>query len=243
MRRNKRKYGQHMLVDADILAFIMKSAGINQTESVCEVGTGTGFLTRELCKCAKSVISFEVDEVLFENTKKSLSFFSNLNLVNANVFKFSPFHFDVFVSNIPYSRSKDTLIWLSYRQFDRAIVMVQKEFMDKIEALSGQKNYRAISVITRYSFCLKRLLSVDRTSFNPMPRVDSEIVEMTPTNKPRLTTQTVRTLELIFSQRNRKLSVLAKRFRWKTEHLGNRRIDELDPHELVEIAESLFLKN
>src|ERR1043166_5770171 len=76
-------FGQHTLIDLKILANIIEASQISNDEIVCEAGTGNGILTHELCKHAKSVISFELDNLLFSNARKNLFYLSNLNLVNA----------------------------------------------------------------------------------------------------------------------------------------------------------------
>ena len=40
--------------------------------------------------------------------------------------------------------------WLSLQQFDQAILMLQKEFAEKIQSNVGDKSYRAITVVCRY---------------------------------------------------------------------------------------------
>ena len=37
-------------------------------------------------------------------------------------------NFTVFVSNLPYSESRNAIEWLVQRKFSHAIIMVQKEF-------------------------------------------------------------------------------------------------------------------
>ena len=91
--------GQHFLVDQKILGRIVDAANICRDEVVCEAGTGTGVLTRELCKHAGQVVSYEVDKNLFQKAQ-SLQF-PNLHLVNADLFRAREIEFDVFCSNLP----------------------------------------------------------------------------------------------------------------------------------------------
>ena len=114
-----------MLVDRDVLLRIINASRITKDENVCEAGTGNGILTNELCKYGKSVISFEIDSQIFEKAKPKLFSFPNLRLVNADIFKSIPLNFDVFISNLPYSKSKEALQWLALQKFQRAIIMVR----------------------------------------------------------------------------------------------------------------------
>ena len=72
-----------MLIEFPAIEHIKNSVDFVGTESVCELGTGSGMLTKELCKRAKYVTSFEIDKVIFEKAKVCLSPFFNLALVNA----------------------------------------------------------------------------------------------------------------------------------------------------------------
>jgi 16S rRNA (adenine1518-N6/adenine1519-N6)-dimethyltransferase len=209
---------------------------------VCEAGTGKGILTQELCKHAKRVVSFEIDRVLYTQALSYLSDFSNLLLINTDIFKVNNVDFHVFVSNLPYSRSKDAIEWLALRKFRRAIVMLQKEFVNKLQARPGETNYRSVSVIGQYCFKIDSLFEVNKTSFLPQPQIDSQVVRLTPYENNCIDIQTLNTLNYIFSFRNKKASSVAKIFGTNQSsylHLNNKRIDELSPQNLVALSDSL----
>src|SRR6478736_6789712 len=60
----KKKYGQHFLTDANILRRIVDFSGIRNEDTVVEIGSGAGALTRELASVAKRVIAIEIDRDL-----------------------------------------------------------------------------------------------------------------------------------------------------------------------------------
>jgi 16S rRNA (adenine1518-N6/adenine1519-N6)-dimethyltransferase len=235
-----RAFGQHQLRDKSILRKILDSSRIDRDEIVCEAGTGEGILTQELCKHAKKVISFETDSVLYLRALKFLSGFSNLCLVHSDIFKVGDIEFHVFVSNLPYSRSRDAIEWLALRKFRRAIVMLQKEFVDKLQAKSGEPNYRLISVIGQYFFRIDNLFDVSRTSFLPQPHVDSKVIRLTPYIDRHMDTRTLNDLKYFFSRRNKKVSYLARTLGTylPSNHKWERkRIDQLNPQELIALSE------
>jgi len=240
MRWLKRvSFGQHRLIDLNILAKLIEASQISNDEIVCEAGTGNGILTSELCKQAKYVISFEIDKILFSHAKKSLFYFSNLSLVNEDLFIRNNLDFNVFISNLPYSKSKEAFTWLPFQKFDRAIIMVQKEFANKLQASPGQENYRAISVITQYCYNIQRLFNVNRKSFYPEPTVESVVIRLVP-KYSRITPQTIKNVNFIFSQRNKKASSLTKKFRnTRIDRFEFRdtRIDEINIDEIIKLAE------
>jgi 16S rRNA (adenine1518-N6/adenine1519-N6)-dimethyltransferase len=223
-----------MLVDSRVLAKIVDAANISRDETVLEAGTGQGVLTAELCKAAKSVVSYEVDKKLYQQAKAHLQF-QNLELINADLFKTTDLDFDVFASNPPYSRSRDAFEWLAAKKFKRAIVMVQEEFAEKLAAKPCDKNYRAISALAAHCFVIEKLFRVGRQSFEPQPRVESTVLRIIPINT--VTKETVRSLNLLFSKRNKKASTVAARAGFKID-FGSKRIDQLVPRDLIRMAES-----
>jgi 16S rRNA (adenine1518-N6/adenine1519-N6)-dimethyltransferase len=227
-----------MLVDRRILAKIISAAYIDKDQIVLEAGTGQGILTAELCKYAKQVISYEVDVKLYRNVQEQLlSRFKYLQLVNADLFKTKdPHFFNVFVSNLPYSRSRDAIEWLSTQKFDRAIIMVQEEFADKLAARPGSKNYRAISALAAHCFAIEKLFKVRRESFEPQPKVESSIIRIIPVNT--ITREVVRNINLLFSRRNKKASSVAAEIGIIIDaKYGSKKVDELKPRDLVRMAE------
>ena len=233
-----------MLVDRRILAKILSAAYIAKDEIVLEAGTGQGILTAELCKYAKQVISYEIDIYLYRRLKEQLlSRFKNLQLINADLFKTKdPHFFDVFVSNLPYSRSRDAIEWLSTQKFDRAILMVQEEFADKLTARPDSKNYRAISVIAAHCFAIEKLFKVRRESFEPKPKVESSIIRIISVN--RITREVVRNINLLFSRRNKKASSVAAKIGIIVDaNYGSKKVDELEPRHLVRMAELISSSN
>lgn len=228
-----------MLVDRRIIERIVSTANLRENEIVLEAGTGQGTLTKELCRHAKQVFSYEVDANLYEKVQEELlPYFNNLRLVKADLFKTTdiPF-FDVFVSNLPYSRSRDAIEWLSTQIFDRAIIMVQEEFASKLVAKPFSKNYRAISALAAHCFTIERLFKVRKESFEPQPKVESSIIKITPINT--ISAKVVRNINLLFSRRNKKASSVAAEIGINIDgsRYGSKKIDQIEPTDLVQMAQ------
>jgi 16S rRNA (adenine1518-N6/adenine1519-N6)-dimethyltransferase len=234
MPTKRQRLGQHMLVDSEVLAKIVAAAGVSKAETVCEAGTGLGILTAELCKRAKKVLSFDVDRALLEKARAELRF-ENLELATGDLFRMENLEFDVFVSNLPYSRSRDAIEWLATQKFERSVVMVQREFAEKLASLPGEKGYRAISALANHCFKISRIASVDKKSFTPPPSVDSAVLSILPVN--RVTRDTIKSLNLLFSKRNRKASAVAAKAGLSGYEHEERRIDQLAPAALIQMAQ------
>ena len=97
----------------------------------------------------------------------------------ADVFETTP-TFDVLVSSLPYSRSADFVEWLSQLEYDRAVVLLQEDFVDKITSPPGERGYRAISAIAQISMEVRLGDTVWKSAFRPQPKISSRIVTFLP---------------------------------------------------------------
>ena len=178
MTLRQKKLGQNFLTDSKYVKIISNHIMALKPASILEIGSGTGIITKELCRICDHVISYEIDIDLFEKTSFNLSKFNNLNLVLGDGFNFKG-DYDVFVSNLPYSKSRQFINWASGEKFRAAIVTVQKEFFDKITSNIGGKNYRAVTVLSNITFDIMPLEIIPNTSFYPPPKVQSQIILLT----------------------------------------------------------------
>ena len=129
---NKRKnLGQHFLKSKTIAKSIVSNANITRNDVILEIGTGHGILIPYICEKAKQVFSVESDKNLYLVAKSNLDDYSNLVLEYGDGFN-SVHNFSIFISNLPYSKSRFALEWLLRKKFLRAIIMVQKEFAEKL---------------------------------------------------------------------------------------------------------------
>ena len=228
-------YGQNFLIDLRVTRKIIELSEIKSFENVCEMGTGRGILTQYLCKNANFVKSFEVDYKLYSKLKPLSTKFSNLEIINEDILTYDKsLEFDVFVSNIPYSKSKETLSWLATKSFGRAIIMVQDEFNQKIQSKPGAKNYRAISAITQYCFDIEPLFKVDKKSFSPQPKVNSQVIKLIHKNK-NLSKDMISKIHFLFSFKNKNINKLNKKLNTNFDQI-DLKIKEIDPEKIISIS-------
>jgi len=118
--------------------------------------------------------------------------------------------FDILVSNIPYSESRNFIEWLIYQKFKHSVVTVQKEFADKLLTAPGSSNYRAISVITQSFFQVKKLFNIKNILFYPPPKVDSTVILLIPKKVENINPKIVAALKILFSFRGKLVSSAIK---------------------------------
>ncbi len=185
---------------------MVRLADIRRDERVLEIGTGRGALTKELAGLTAHLEGYEIDRESYEGLKAELEG-SRLVLHNEDAFKSSP-DFDVLLSSLPYSESSHFVEWLSRKKYDRAVVLLQRDFAMKITAPPGSPAYRAVSVISQASARVEIVSDVSRLSFDPPPRVNSSLVTMR--WRRTLGAEQTAMIKRIFSQKRRTVRAALK---------------------------------
>ncbi|WP_299293130.1 rRNA adenine dimethyltransferase family protein [Nitrosopumilus sp.] len=229
----RRRLGQHFLNSEIIGKKIVSEAKITKNDIVFEVGTGKGILTPLLCKKAFKVISVDADEQLIKYAKSKFSQIDNLVLKSGDGFKKKD-SFTIFVSNLPYSRSKDAVEWLAQTSFSHGVVMVQKEFAQKL-VTKNLKDRKAISIIAEYCFKIDTVLKVSKNNFSPPPKIDSVVLKIK--QKANMDKKTIQTINKIFSYRRKTVKNILKQFGIDSEN--DKRVDDLLGAEIVELARQI----
>ena len=232
----KRKLlGQHFLNSKSIAELIVKEAEISKNDVVFEIGTGPGILIPLLCENAQKVISVDADEKLIKKARLNFSKFDNLVLKSGDGFNQKDV-FSIFVSNLPYSKSKDAIEWLAQNSFSHGVIMVQKEFAEKLLATS--KNRRAVSIIATYTLDIEKISVVGKNNFSPPPKVDSVILKIS--KKTTLDKKLISLINDLFSYRRKTVKNILKQF--NKQSTIEKRIDDLSGDEIVNLAKQILKK-
>ncbi len=172
--RPNRKMGQNFIVNEDIVKDLINLADLKKSDTVLEIGAGTGFLTREIQKNSKT-IAVELDKTLFELLQKELPK-KNLKLVNENFLKAQLPKYNKIVSLPPYTISSKLIQKVLETGFEKAVLVLQREFAEKLVAESGFLEYNYLSVLTQYYSTPEIVKNVSPDSFFPIPNSLSSIV-------------------------------------------------------------------
>jgi 16S rRNA (adenine1518-N6/adenine1519-N6)-dimethyltransferase len=229
----RQSLGQHFLISESIAKSIVDSAGITEKDTVLEIGTGKGILLPFLCRTAKKVISVETDRELYSEALRKFSNFSNLELIHGDAFK-ADLEFTVLVSNLPYSESRKTIEWLIQKKYSHAVIMVQKEFAEKLMASDG-KNRKAVTVLADHCAKIETLVDVKKSNFSPPPKVDSIVLRLTKTHQ--ISKDLVQTVNRIFSYRRKTIHNISKEFGISID--SNKRLDDLTNSEIIKLAKQI----
>jgi len=194
--RPNKKFGQHFLIDLNLMRLLVESANINSNDIVLEVGCGTGSLTSELVERAGFVIAVELDKTLALLAKNSLTNADNIELINTDILKnkHTLSHEVVnslesarkkyngrilLVANLPYNVASPTIMNLVTGPIlaDAMYITIQKEVADRMIARPNSDHYGILSILLSAVGHTRIIRVLKPTVFWPQPQVDSAMVE------------------------------------------------------------------
>ena len=205
--RKRPPLGQHFLRDVRFAERAVDAAQLRPDDVVLEVGPGKGVLTRLLAPRVGKVVAVELDPRLADGLEEQA--IPNVELVRGDAVKVDVPPFTACVSNLPYQISSPFLFRLLARDFRVAVLLVQKEFADRLVAKPDTADYGRLTVNAQRRADVRILAKVPPGAFDPPPRVDSALVMLTP-RPPSFTVPDEalyeRVVEAAFNQRRKKLS-------------------------------------
>ncbi|XP_025831455.1 probable dimethyladenosine transferase [Agrilus planipennis] len=184
-----KNFGQHILKNPMITISMIEKAALHPTDTVLEIGSGTGNMTVKLLEKVKKVIACEIDTRLVAELQKRVQgtpYQTKLQILIGDVLKAELPFFNVCVANIPYQISSPLVFkLLLHRPFFRcAVLMFQKEFAQRLVAKPGDKLYCRLSVNTQLLARVDMIMKVGKINFRPPPKVESAVVRIEPRNPP-----------------------------------------------------------
>ncbi len=182
-----KKLGQNFLCDANVARWIVEQLEPELEDTVVEVGPGTGALTEHLVGRVKRVILVEFDARLAEYLTVKFSgrddvevhHFDGARFDMRNLMKHAPIKF---LGNLPYSAGGAIMrnFMKSPSPVVRAVLMLQKEFIDRIVARHGTKEYGVLSLRMQSEWTSKPVKTVPPEAFHPRPLIDSTVMTCVP---------------------------------------------------------------
>ena len=184
----KKSLGQNFLIDKNIIEKICNSGNVSQSDTVLEIGPGTGNLTEFILKKKpKKFYIIEKDKRLIKNLSER--FDNKLIIINEDILNYdlkllSNTNLIIF-GNLPYNISSQILInFINYSSskfsYKKLVLMFQKEVADRILAEDNSKNYGRLSIFSSWKLDIKKMMDIYPSSFFPKPKVISSLLIFEP---------------------------------------------------------------
>jgi len=193
----RRRFGQHFLIDRNLMEKLVEAADLSADDCALEVGAGTGSLTALLARSAGRVIAAEVDEKLHAIAAQALARSSNVTLFRVdallNKSTIAPVLEDAMaqaratpgrrlklVANLPYDIATPLVTNLLLRPTPpvRMCFTVQSEVADRFMAKAKSPAYGAVSIVVQALADVQRIRKVPPRAFWPPPKVESTMLRL-----------------------------------------------------------------
>jgi 16S rRNA (adenine1518-N6/adenine1519-N6)-dimethyltransferase len=239
--------GQNFLIDESVADREVEHLGAGAESSVLEVGPGLAVLTERLVGKAGKVICIELDEHICHYLTDR--FDGRIGLVQADALEIEFPKFDRFISNLPYSISSPLLFKTLDYGFERGVVMVQREFADRMVAKAGSDDYSRLSVSAYYRARCEVLEIVSRSRFWPQPEVDSSMVLLEPRAPPFKVENErffLNLVAMLFQHRRKKIgTVLKMTGQVEKDSIASlpfkdERVEQLTPEQIGELSDAVL---
>jgi 16S rRNA (adenine1518-N6/adenine1519-N6)-dimethyltransferase len=177
--------GQNFLHDRNIARKIVSHA-LTMGPPFLEIGPGLGALTDLLAEEGQETVAVEVDRGLaaylrgrYEGSSVEIVEADFLDLAEADLGRRFPEGGTV-VGSLPYAVSSPILLRLMELRgiLPRAVLMLQKEVVERLCAPPGGKDYGILSVYLADLSEIREEFAVRRSCFFPSPEVDSAVVSI-----------------------------------------------------------------
>jgi len=189
----RKSLGQNFLQDPNIINKIVASLGLNEADTVLEIGPGRGALTELILPLAGQIHLVEFDHDLVRFWQSRADELSNVVVHGQDILKFDldpvintqPKPIKV-IGNLPYNISSPVLFHLMQyaEHIHSQVVMLQKEVVERMVSGPGSKQYGRLSVMLQQRYAIENLFTVPPGAFFPPPKVESAIARLTPLPNP-----------------------------------------------------------
>jgi 16S rRNA (adenine1518-N6/adenine1519-N6)-dimethyltransferase len=182
----RRRFGQNFLVRSEVAERIADHCHIRDDEVVLEIGSGTGALTEYLVGRARHLIAVEKDIGLAAHLREEFGDLPRVTVLEGDALEldFATLARDHgvealrVVGNIPYNITTPVIehIFEQRNCVPTAVLLVQKEYAERLAAAPGTPAYGSLTLFARYHALLEPLMTVGPAAFWPRPDVESMLV-------------------------------------------------------------------
>jgi 16S rRNA (adenine1518-N6/adenine1519-N6)-dimethyltransferase len=189
---------------------------------ILEIGAGHGMLSGPLLEKfpGRRVVLVEVDPRLAAELERRFAESAEIlagDILGIELGQVFAGESAAVIGNLPYHISKPLVDWLiaQRRWIGEAVLMLQRDFVDKLLSKAGGRKYNAQSVVFQLLFRARRCFDVPAGAFLPVPQIVSTVLHARPAEPgiPGRTEDFYDFVKCCFSERRKTLwNNLAPRF-------------------------------
>jgi len=172
-KQRRKSYSQNCIYDQKLIHDLVSKSSINADDTVLEIGPGKGFITAEILKAAKRVITVEVDEKLVLHLKARFGISEKLTVRHGDIFDFNLPKADYKVfANIPFATEGQIVRKLidDFTPPKDSYLVIDKRLAER---LSGLPRDNLFSISHKPFFDFTAYYRFKPTDFIPVPKVEA----------------------------------------------------------------------
>jgi len=193
----RKRFGQHFLIDGNLMRRLVECADISSDDLVIEVGPGTGGLTDLLCGAAERLLCVEIDRDLFAILSSRFADASHVKIacqdalaskhrvaevITDAIAEFHPVSGGAvkLVANLPYQIATPLVMNLvvSHPAVCRLCFTVQAEVGERLLASPGSKDFGPLAIVAQQTCEIRTIARIGPNAFWPRPQVDSVMIRI-----------------------------------------------------------------
>lgn len=185
--------GQNFLTDENIAHAIVELLAPAPEDCIVEVGPGAGSLTEIVAPLCRKLILVEFDKRLADYQRTRWANDPHVEVHQADAATWDPRRLFAeqpvkFLGNLPYSSGGAILANFLHGESpcSRAVIMLQKELVDRILAQPGNSAYGLLSLRMQMNWEGKLMRLVPPIAFRPQPKIDSAVLLLIPRDHRRM---------------------------------------------------------
>jgi 16S rRNA (adenine1518-N6/adenine1519-N6)-dimethyltransferase len=182
----RKRFGQNFLVREDLADRIVEHCHLHEDEVAVEIGPGAGAITGKLAARVRRLVAVEKDDGLVDLLEEELGDWPRVQIVHGDFLEFDLGAVAqangvaklAVVGNIPYNVTTPILerLFEQRRVIRVAVLLVQKEYAERLAAAAGTPAYGSLTLFARYHALMEPLMTIRPSAFWPRPEVDSMLV-------------------------------------------------------------------
>lgn len=183
--------GQHILINAGIIDDMVARAQIKPTDTILEIGPGTGNMTLKMLPHCKKLVAVEFDRRMVVELKKRVQnteLEKKLQIIHSDILQVDLPRFDLCIANIPYNISSKIVFKLLHHSinnpFRNCFLMFQREFALRLVAQPKTDAWCRLACNAQLLANCQHVMKISKNSYRPPPKVDSSVVMIQPYHPP-----------------------------------------------------------